>query len=165
MQNQQMAMQTQQMAMQNQQMAMQTISKAVEQMQKNAIKIEAKYEAELLRAKGVMTSRGVFERMAQLAWTEQGLSGSNFVCTVVLQKLCRNPRAGKWSTCMYDSALACGPNNAALDTLVKVWNELSDPMHGQSFSGLEVQVLDRVSAEGKCLLKSFCEMMGLPHSL
>ena len=66
---------------------------------------------------------------------------------------------------MYDSAVTCDPNTLALEALVKVWNELSDPMHGQSFSGLEVQVLDRVSAEGKCLLKSFCEMMGLPHSL
>ena len=107
----------------------------------------------------------MLERMAQLAWTEQGLSGSKFVCTVVLQKLSNNPQAGKWSTCMYDSAVTCDPNTVALKTLVKVWNELSDPMHGQSFSGLAVQVLDRVSAEGKCLLKSFCEMMGLPHSL
>ena len=139
----QKAMQNQQMAMQNQQMSMQTISKAVDKMQKDADKIEAKYEAELLRAKGVMTSRGVFERMAQLAWTEQGLSGSKFVCTDVLQKLCNNPQAGKWSTCMYDSAVTCDPNTVALETLVKVWNELSDPMHGQSFSGLEVQVLDR----------------------
>ena len=156
----------------DQRMAMETLSKAVETIlkdmetiQKDKDKFEAHCEAELLRAKGVLTSRGVFERMAQLSWAEQKFRGTKFVCKVVLKKLCGNPTAGKWSQCMHESAKKCAPTVDPYDTLEAVWHELSDPVHGVSFSGLEVQVLDRVSDEGKCLLNSFCDMMGLPNSL
>ena len=119
---------------------------------------------DVLRAKGLMTARGVFERVGQLVFNEQRCK-SKFNCTTgVLQALAK-PSAGERSQFLFDTIQDCkDPGDDVNKAATKVWQQLSDQTHGQTWSGIEVEVLGPLDEVGRCVIAKICAKMGLPHT-
>lgn len=121
-----------------------------------------KIEEDLLRAKGLMTARGVFERVAQLAFNEQKKAGNvkgNCVTATILPIASKHPEEGCWSELLHSSAKECESTQIPEDTLQQVWTLLSDQVHNPSWGDVKI---DPNLPEGtRCIVKKLCEKMGL----
>lgn len=121
-----------------------------------------KFEEDLLRAKGLMTPRGVFERVAQLAFNEQNKAGNmkgKCITANVLPIASKHPEAGCWSELLHSSAKECDSTQSPEDALQQVWTLLSDQVHNPSWGDVKI---DPNLPEGtRCIVKKLCEKMGL----
>ena len=92
----------------------------------------------LLQVQGLLMSRGLFERAAELAFHEQqqakNISGK-FNCTATLRTVPWYPQAGKWSLLLKKAIKACvnvKSKRGQEEKLQAVHNELSRSIHGHA---------------------------------
>ena len=119
---------------------------------------------ELLQAKGLLTARGVYERVAQQAWDEQKDAGNvKGGCNVAnsLAAAAKYPQAGRWSKLLYDVAQKCDAQTDVEMVLRQVWRDLSQQVHGFPWSGPEVKIDTSLSETGTCIVQMLCRDMGL----
>ena len=119
---------------------------------------------ELLQAKGLLTARGVYERVAQQAWDEQKDAGNvKGGCNVAnsLAAAAKYPQAGRWSKLLHDVARKCDAQTDVEKVLRQVWSDLSQQVHAFPWSGPEVKIDTSLSETGTCIVQMLCGDMGL----
>ena len=117
-----------------------------------------KVKKDLLRAKGLMTARGVFERVAQLAFNEQKKAGNmkgKCITANVLPIASKAPEAGCWSKLLRSSAEDCDSTQIPEDALQQVWTLLSDQVHNPSWG--DVKIDPNLPEGARCIVKKLCE--------
>ncbi len=111
---------------------------------------------EFLQQGGFLTARGVFERAVTYAFEAQQMKGA-FNCAAVLDKLNKNPSAGKWSKIIFDAMRSCADKSVPKKNLRDVWEELSLPIHGAPWNGDAVRTSKSLSAAFFCVVSELCE--------
>ena len=122
-----------------------------------------KLEEDLLRAKGLMTARGVFERVVQLAFNEQKVKNKVKVkCNIAntLPIICDNPQSGRFSGLLVSSAKRCDSTQSVKDALQSVWTQLSQQVHNFPWSG-DVKIGSDLPKVTRCIAEELCKDMGL----
>ena len=122
-----------------------------------------KLEEDLLRAKGLMTARGVFERVVQLAFNEQKQVGKvKGKCMIanVLPTTSDNPEVGRFSKLLVSSAQRCDSTQSVKDALQGVWTQLSQQVHDFPWSG-DVKIGSDLPEVTRCIATELCKDMGL----
>ena len=123
----------------------------------------------LLQVQGLLTSRGLFERVAQFAFGEQKVAGhakGAFNCTSALEQAVITPKAGPWSMLLKTTIKKCAPavgksRSRQKGELVQILAELSQAVQGHPWYGPNVKVVTALSKTGKCVIASFAETLGL----
>ncbi|CAE7949151.1 unnamed protein product, partial [Symbiodinium sp. KB8] len=123
----------------------------------------------LLQVQGLLTSMGLFERVAQLAFGEQKVAGhaeGAFDCTSALEQAVITPEAGPWSMLLKTTIKKCAPavgksKNRQKDELVRIWEELSYEVHAYPWYNLNLNLVPALSETGKCVIASFAETLGV----
>ena len=135
---------------------------------KDELKLKLEYELKLkdkqiqtltkefLQQGGFLTARGVFERAVTYAFEAQQMKGA-FNCAAVLDKLNKNPSAGKWSKIIFDAMRSCADKSVPKKNLRDVWEELSLPIHGAPWNGDAVRTSKSLSAAFFCVVSELCE--------
>ena len=121
---------------------------------------------QVLSAEGLLTARGILERVAQLAHEELReaghVKGNQFNCTLALQEAARNPNAGRWSNALHDVIKECAPSSRSLPNSLKdVYITLSREVHGRPCHGPNVQMISSLTKEGKCVTRKLAKLLGL----
>ena len=75
-----------------------------------------------------------------------------FNCAAVLDKLNKNPSAGKWSKIIFDAMRSCADKSVPKKNLRDVWKELSLPIHGAPWNGDAVRTSKSLSAASLCVV-------------
>ena len=122
-----------------------------------------KLEEDLLRAKGLMTARGVFERVVQLAFNEQKVKNKvKGKCNIAntLPIICDNPQSGRFSGLLVSSAKRCDSTQSVKDALQSVWTQLSQQVHNFPWSG-DVKIGSDLPKVTRCIAEELCKDMGL----
>ena len=122
-----------------------------------------KLEEDLLRAKGLMTARGVFERVVQLAFNEQKVKKMvKGKCNIAntLPMICDNPQAGRFSGLLVSSATRCDSTQSVKDALQSVWTQLSQQVHNFPWSG-DVKIGSDLPKVTRCIAEELCKDMEL----
>ena len=122
----------------------------------------------LLQVQGLLTSMGLFERVAQLAFGEQKVAGhaeGAFDCTSALEQAVITPEAGPWSMLLKTTIKKCAPavgksKSQQKDELVRIWEELSYAVHAYPWYNLNLNLVPALSVTGKCVIASFAETLG-----
>ena len=123
----------------------------------------------LPQVQGLLTSRGLFERVAQLAFGEQKVAGhakGAFNCTSALEQAVITPKAGPWSMLLKTTIKKCAPavgksRSRQEGELAQILAELLQAVHGHPWYGPNVKVVTALSKTGKCVIASFAETLGL----
>ncbi|CAE7351205.1 unnamed protein product, partial [Symbiodinium necroappetens] len=122
---------------------------------------------EVQQAKGLMTARGVFERVAELAFVEQGCK-VRVNTSFAIDRALNNPDPKKpWSKFLFDTIQKCSGETETqkmINVATGIYSQLSQEVHGSPWSGVEVKLLGPLDGTGICVIKEMCEQMGLPHS-
>ena len=122
-----------------------------------------KLEEDLLRAKVLMTARGVFERVVQLAFNEQKTVGKvkgECIIANILPTISDNPQAGRFSKLLVSSAKRCDSTQSVKDALQSVWTQLSQQVHDFPWSG-DVKIGSDLPEVTRCIAEELCKGMGL----
>lgn len=127
-------------------------------------------EKELLGLQGLLTARGVIERVAQKAWEElksQQLGKGTFNCQQTFNLLRKaeinKNTVGPWSDILKDAALGCDPPQFEFNrTLSTCYMELSNEIHGQPWSGPGVRLSPRLTTHSRCIVEKLCQAMLIP---
>ena len=122
-----------------------------------------KLEEDLLRAKGLMTARGVFERVVQLAFNERKTVGKvkgKCIVANILPTISDNPQAGRFSKLLVSSAKRCDSTQSVKDALQSVWTQLSQQVHDFPWSG-DVKIGSDLPEVTRCIAEELCKGMGL----
>ena len=141
--------------------------------EKNVLKVEKekdvfqerliKLEEDLLRAKGLMTARVVFERVVQLAFNEQKTVGKvkgKCIFANILPTISDNPQAGRFSKLLVSSAKRCDSTQSVKDALQSVWTQLSQQVHDFPWRG-DVKIGSDLPEVTRCIAEELCKGMGL----
>ena len=135
-----------------------------------ALKVENKMLHQgLLQVQGLLTSRGLFERVAQLVFAEQKVAGhvkGSFNCTSALEQVVFTPQSGPWSKLLKKTIKKCAPavgksKDLQKKELHRVWADLSNAIHGHAWYGPDVKVVAALSKTGKCVIARLAEAFGL----
>ena len=135
-----------------------------------ALKVENKMlHHGLLQVQGLLTSRGLFERVAQLAFAEQKAAGhvrGPFNCTSALEQAVITPQSGPWSKLLKKTIKECAPavgksKDLQKKELHRLWADLSGAIHGHAWYGPDVKVVAALSKTGKCVIARLAETLGL----
>ncbi|CAE7215948.1 unnamed protein product [Symbiodinium sp. CCMP2592] len=135
-----------------------------------ALKVENKMLHQgLLQVQGLLTSRGLFERIAQLAFAEQKVAGhvkGTFNCTSALEQVVITPQSGPWSKLLKETIKKCAPavgksKDLQKKELQRLWADLSNAIHGHAWYGPGVKVVAALSKTGKCVIARLAEA-GIP---
>ena len=120
---------------------------------------------QVLSAEGLLTARGILERVAQLAHEELRTAGhvkSQFNCTLALQAAASHPKAGRWSRALHRIIKKCDPSSRSLpESLKAVYTTLSLEVHGRPWHGPNVQMISSLTEEGKCVTRKLAKLLGL----
>ena len=122
-----------------------------------------KLEEDLLQAKGLMTARGVFERVVQLAFNEQKTVGKvkgKCIIANILPTISDNPQAGRFSKLLVSSAKRCDSTQSVKDALQSVWTQLSQQVHDFLWSG-DVKIGSDLPEVTRCIAEELCKGMRL----
>jgi len=122
-----------------------------------------KLEEDLLRAKGLMTARGVFERVVQLAFNEQKTVGKvkgKCIFANILPTISDNPQAGRFSKLLVSSAKRCDSTQSVKDALQSVWTQLSQQVHDFPWRG-DVKIGSDLPEVTRCIAEELCKGMQL----
>ena len=122
-----------------------------------------KLEEDLLRAKGLMTARGVFERVVQLAFNEQKTVGKvkgECIIANILPTISDNPQAGRFSKLLVSSAKRCDSTQSVKDALQSVWTQLPQQVHDFPWSR-DVKIGSDLPEVTRCIAEELCKGMGL----
>ena len=122
----------------------------------------------LLQVQGLLTSRGLLERVAQLAFDEQVQANhmrGKFNCSDTLKQVPKTGEAGHWSRLLSDTIKQCAPQartkEARVKELVAVWGDLSKAIHGQPWHGPDVKMVSALSQCGQCVIRRLATELGL----
>mmetsp|Transcript_7494 Transcript_7494/g.10452 ORF Transcript_7494/g.10452 Transcript_7494/m.10452 type:complete len:218 (+) Transcript_7494:29-682(+) len=135
-----------------------------------ALKVENKMLHQgFLQVQGLLTSRGLFERVAQLAFAEQKVAGhvkGSFNCTSALEQAVITPQSGSWSKLLKERIKKCAPavrkpTDLQKKELHRLWADLSSAIHGHAWYGPDVKVVAALSKTGKCVIARLAETLGL----
>ena len=135
-----------------------------------ALKVENKMLHQgLLQVQGLLTSRGLFERVAQLAFAEQKVAGhvkGSFNCTSALEQVVITPQSGPWSKLLKETIKKCAPavrksTDLQKKELHRLLAGLSNAIHGHAWYGPDVKVVAALSKTGKCVIARLAEAFGL----
>ena len=74
-----------------------------------------------------------------------------------MDKLNKNPSAGKWSKIIFDAMRNCADKSVPKKNLRDVWKELSLPIHGAPWNGDAVRTSKSLSAASLCVVSELCE--------
>ena len=135
-----------------------------------ALKVENKMLHQgFLQVQGLLTSRGLFERVAQLAFAEQKVAGhvkGSFNCTSALEQAVITPQSGSWSKLLKERIKKCAPavrksTDLQKKELHRLWADLSSAIHGHAWYGPDVKVVAALSKTGECVIARLAETLGL----
>ena len=134
-----------------------------------ALKVENKMLQGFLQVQGLLTSRGLFERVAQLAFAEQKVAGDvkgSFNCTSALEQAVITPQSGPWSKLLKETIKKCAPavrkpTDLQKKELHRLWADLSSAIHGHAWYGPDVKVVAALSKTGKSVIARLAETLGL----
>ena len=122
----------------------------------------------LLQVQGLLTSRGLLERVAQLAFDEQVQANhmrGKFNCSDTLKQVPKTGEAGHWSRLLRDTIKQCAPQartkEASVKELVAVRGDLSKAIHGQPWHGPDVKMVSALSQCGQCVIRRLATELGL----
>ena len=142
-----------------------------ERVEKEQVRVEkvegenARPEGDLLRAEGLLTSRSVYERIVQLAFTEQvAQNHARGRCVVAnaLPTIALHPDAGRWSKQLVQSAERCaGENQTPQEVLESAWVSMCEQVHNRAWGNVVVPKGDRISPATPCIARELCEIVGL----
>lgn len=118
-------------------------------------------KADLLRAKGLLTSRGIVESMAQSAWVECGRKVQNFNFAQAAALVSQDPQAGYWTEKLSNFTNACFPDRPVEDGLLALFREVSRDIHGYPWSGQAVKVLQCLSLPSLCMVRRIAQLYNL----
>ncbi len=126
------------------------------------LEIKTNCAKEVLAAKGLLTSRGVFERVVQLAAQDLKLSGK-FNCTQTLQRIANANASPQphWVAIITNAAQLCAPQRDVNEFLQATWNFLSQDVHGQAWHGPSVKLTPNIPPDAKCMILELCKNLGL----
>ena len=138
----------------------------VEKMEERVGKLQqenAHLQGDLLRERGLLTARSVFERVVELGFCEQVAQGNakgKCVVTNALPVIVQHPAAGWWSGQLLHSAKACvKKKESCLQALQDAYGEMSRQIHQTASSDVELpKVLSKTS---RGIATNLCEAMGL----
>ena len=135
---------------------------------------------EVLRAKGLLSARGIFERVLNLIHDEQTSLKGKFNATNVCSKLdtltsgkfhllsvaCGSflysiCGAGRWLTFVRNAHKACGTVLGLSAYAKKLYSTLSAEIHGYPWATNAVQLSDELCTEDRDFLLQLCMDMGL----
>ena len=135
---------------------------------------------EVLRAKGLLSARGIFERVLNLIHDEQTSLKGKFNATNVCSKLdtltsgkfhllsvaCGSflysiCGAGRWLTFVWNAHKACGTVLGLSAYAKKLYSTLSAEIHGYPWATNAVQLSDELCTEDRDFLLQLCMDMGL----
>ena len=98
---------------------------------------------ETFRAKGCLSSRGIFETALKLAAEELHLRG-NFNATRTIGAIQSNGR-GRWPKVLVDATRKCFREQAVNTALENTYRSLSQEIHGQPWTTNAVQLSDQLT--------------------
>lgn len=137
----------------------------VEKMEERVGKLQqenAHLQGDLLRERGLLTARSVFERVVELGFCEQVAQGNakGKCVTNALPVIVQHPAAGWWSGQLLHSAKACvKKKESCLQALQDAYGEMSRQIHQTASSDVELpKVLSKTS---RGIATNLCEAMGL----
>ena len=136
-------------------------------------------EIELLRTKGLLTSRGIFEffliRAGFELKAEQAKKGLDVTsaCSRIDEIIDKNISTseeymGYYTKKVYQVALKCRSldNYPGKNVLTKLFSKLSNSIHGYSWNGQSVLIYTRdLEPNDRCILASMCEEIGINSQL
>ncbi len=121
---------------------------------------------EAMKAKGLLTSRGILEATARAAHAEQGgdpkqFNWISFGTTVSM--VFKNPKAGHWSAALMEAAEKCfeKSGDSPQAGLKKIWAELCSDIHGYPYSGQAVKMMKGLSDPTSCVVKKLAALYSL----
>ena len=121
----------------------------------------------LLQVQGLLTSRGLFECVAQLAFDEQVSARymrGKFNCSETLKQVPESYDVGQWSTLLRQTIRQCAPRAktkaAKKQELQAVWDDLSKAIH-HPWYGPDVQIVSALSQTGKCVITKLATALRL----
>lgn len=111
---------------------------------------------EILQQRGLFDARGVFVRVVIEVFAEQKMKGA-FNFAAFLDKLNKNPSAGKWSKIMFDAMRNCADKSVPKKNLRDVWEEVHLPIHTAGWNGDAVRIPKSLFATSLCVVSELCE--------
>jgi hypothetical protein len=123
-------------------------------------------EKEKLRANGLMTSRGIFERrIYEVASIDYGEKKKKTNVT----EICRKLDSSTLSELLIDKPLAHrlkdDASRCGVSRLADIYAKLSDEIHGYPWSGESVKVYFNSSSPEACLMMKLADSFGLPTEI
>ena len=119
---------------------------------------------EALRARGLLSSRGIFERVLQLLHAEENFRGKFNATQAIqqLQQLSPSNQSGRWANCLFQSvSKSYGSSVNIVHQLTTLYSTLSVDVHGQPWNQNSVQISDQLGANDKQFIEELCRCMGL----
>ena len=115
-----------------------------------------------LRAKGLLSSRGIVERVLQLCHTERGMKGK-FNATATINALgTPSEQIRRWEQCVRDTVTSCHTGTSNITPVLQnLFNTLSNEIHGQPWSTNTILIDDSLPQQDKCIIEKLCRHMGL----
>jgi flagellar motility protein MotE (MotC chaperone) len=123
-------------------------------------------EKEKLRANGLMTSRGIFERrIYEVASIDYGEKKKKTNVT----EICRKLDSSTLSELLIDKPLAHrlkdDASRCGVSRLADIYAKLSEEIHGYPWSGESVKVYFNSSSSEACLMMKLADSFGLPTEI
>ena len=139
---------------------------AAEKIEKEKI-ISANLRSDLLRTKGLFTSRGIFEYILSMSWREYHSSkdkqprfNASSAASIISKQLEHGTRpSGKYSGDLYDFAVKCGCHD-----LTSLYSILSFDIHGYQWTGRAVLIYaEEIGPSYSCFLREVCDSLQIKH--
>ena len=115
---------------------------------------------ELLRAKGLLSSRGIFEWTLRLA-AKECRPKDKFNATATIKALRTAKNNGRWENILSTGIKNCFKGARVKPTLESIYGTLSDEIHGYPWTVNAVQLSDQLSESEKCFLVHLCKALNL----
>ncbi|CAE7243591.1 unnamed protein product [Symbiodinium sp. CCMP2592] len=117
-------------------------------------------EMELLRAKGLLSSRGIFEWTLRLA-AKECRPKDKFNATATIKALRSGKNRGRWEAILSKGIKKCFSGERVKPTLQSIYGTLSDEIHGFPWTVNAVQLSDQLSSQERCFLLELCKALNL----
>ena len=112
---------------------------------------------ETYRAKGLLSSRGLFEAALMQAAAECDLQGKFNARTTI--NAIRQNRGRRWPDTLAAAATKCFPGKRVGTTLHGLYSTLSEDIHGQPWNVNAVQLSDQLTPKQKCFMDELCKAL------
>ena len=144
----------------------------VNELREKLTKTEKSYEAQLVRSRGLLTGRGVFERAILRAHLERASAAKakaqapKFNATATLDQIMKTPAVERtrWARVLCEAAQRCSvkfPDVPEEQILHETWTVFSEDIHMFPWRGKDVKVDPSVPAFARCIIEQVCQEMEL----